>query len=147
MFVLHHHVFKSAVLKLHWSVLLVPYLLLGLGQPLTVAAAFEFISAQSPSSMKGLLVGVFISVKAFFQLISGIILIPFARKSLWDSEHMRRHPPVTNCGFGYLLFTCVAALIGLILLLVVARRYKYRERDDRPYDQRFAVDVYSRYLQ
>ena len=145
MFILHHH--HGFELKLHWSVLLLPYLLLGLGQPLTMATAFEFISAQSPSSMKGLLVGVFISVKAFFQLISGIVLIPFSWKSLWDSEHMREHPPVINCGFGYLLFTCVVAVIGLILLLVVARRYKYRERDDRPYDQRFAVDVYSRYLQ
>ena len=146
MFILHHH-HHGFELKLHWSVLLLPYLLLGLGQPLTMAAAFEFISAQSPSSMKGLLVGVFISVKAFFQLISGIVLIPFALRHLWNNEHMREHPPVTNCGFGYLLFTCVVALIGLILLLVVARRYKYRERDDRPYDQRFAVDVYSRYLQ
>ena len=145
MFILHHH--HGFDLKLHWSVLLVPYLLLGLGQPLIMASAFEFISAQSPSSMKGLLVGVFISVKAFFQLISGIVLMPFSWKSLWDSEHMREHPLVTNCGFGYLLFTCVVALIGLILLLVVARRYKYRERDDRPFDQRFAVDVYSRYLQ
>ena len=147
MFVLHHHGFERAVLKLHWSMLLVPYLLLGLGQPLTMATAFEFISAQSPSSMKGLLVGVFISVKAFFQLISGSVLIPFAWKSLWDSDHMSEHPPITNCGFGYLLFTCIVALIGLILLLVVARRYKYRERDDRPFDQRFAVEVYSRYLQ
>ena len=33
-----------------------------------------------------------------------------------------------------------------ILLLVVARRYKYSERDDRHYHQRFAVDVYSCYL-
>jgi peptide/histidine transporter 3/4 len=148
MFIVHrHHRFEHAVLKLHWAVLLVPYLLLGLGPPLTMATTFEFISAQSPSSMKGLLVGVFISVKAFFQLISGIVLIPFAFRRLWDSKHMREHPPVTNYGFGYVLFTCVVALIGFILLLVVARRYKYRERDDRPYDQRFAVEVYSRYLQ
>ena len=48
MFVLHHHGFERAVLKLRWSMLLVPYLLLGLGQPLTMATAFEFISAQSP---------------------------------------------------------------------------------------------------
>ena len=142
-----HHRFEHAVLKLHWAVMLVPYILLGIGPPLTMATTFEFISAQSPSSMKGLLVGVFIGVRAFFQLISGFVLIPFALRSLWDSESMRVHPPVTNCGFGYLLFTCVVGLIGLVLLSVVARRYKYRERDDRPFDQRFAVDVFSRYLQ
>ena len=147
MFLATHRGSEQSVLKLHWSVLLVPSLLLGLGPPLVMATTFEFISAQSPFSMQGLLVGVFFSIRAFFQLVSGVALIPFSYKSLWDSQYMREHPPVTNCGFGYLLFTCVVALIGLILLLVVARRYKYRERDDRPYDQRFAVDVYGRYIE
>ena len=134
------------LLHLHWAVLILPSVLVGVGQPLVIATAFEFISAQSSFSMKGLLVGVFFSIRAFFQLISGVALIPFAYKPLWDSEHMREHPPVTSCGFGYLLFTCVVGLIGLVLLSVVARRYKYRERDDRPFDQRFAVDVYGRYI-
>ena len=147
MFIVRRHRFEHAILKMHWAVMLVPCLLLGLGPPLAMATTFEFISAQSPSSMKGLLVGVFISVKAFFQLISGVALIPFAYKHLWDSEHIREHPPVTSCGCGNLLFTCVTALIGLILLSVVTRRYKYRERDDRPFDQRFAVDLYCRHLE
>ena len=97
--------------------------------------------------MKGLLLGVFFSIRALFQLVSGVVLIPFSYKPLWDSQYTREHPPVTNCGFGYLLFTCVIALIGVVMFSIVARRYKYRERDDRPYDQRFVVDVYSRYLE
>ena len=80
----------------------------------------------------------------FFQLVGGVALVPFSSESLWGSEHMREHPPVTNCGFGYLLFTCVVALIGLVLLSVVVRRYKYRERDDRPFDHRFAIAVIGR---
>ena len=32
-------------------------------------------------------------------------------------------------------FICVAGVVGLILFSVAAKRYKYRERDDRPYDQ------------
>ena len=140
------HKTHSSLLHLHWSVLLLPSVLTGMGQPLVIATAFEFISAQSPFSMKGLLIGVFFSIRAFFQLISGLALIPFTYKPLWESEHMREHPPVTSCGFDYFLFTFVVALIGLVLLSVVARKYKYRERDDRPYDQRFAVDVYDRYI-
>ena len=134
-------------LNLSSGYLLIPDIFLGIGSPLVMATAFEFISAQSPSSMKGLLVGVFFSIRAFFQLLSGVALIPFSYRPLWGSQHMREHPPVTSCGFGYLSFTCIVALIGLILFSVVARRYKNRERDDRPYDQRFAVDVYSRYLE
>ena len=138
------HISNPHLIHLHWSALLLPGILIGVGKPLVMATSFEFISAQSPSTMKGLLVGVFFCIRAVYQLISGLALIPFSSESLWDSDHMREHPPVTNCGFGYLLFTCVVALIGLILLLVVARRYKYRERDDRPYDQRFAIAVIGR---
>ena len=138
---------EESVLRLHWGVLLLPGLLLGLGPPLVMATAFEFISAQSPFAMKGLLVGVFLTIRAFFQLVSGVTLLPFSYESLWNHPYVREHPPVTNCGFGYFLTTCSIASVGLILFLVVARRYKYRERDDRPYDQRFAVDVYGRYIE
>ena len=136
----------EAVLKLHWGLLLIPGVLLGLGPPLVVATAFEFISAQSPFAMKGLLVGVFLTIRAFFQLVSGTTLLPFAYKFLWDRPYLREHPPVINCGFGYFLTSFSIVFIGLVLFLIVARRYKYRERDDRPYDQRFAVDVYGRYI-
>ena len=137
----------EAVLKLHWGLLLIPGVLLGLGPPLVMATAFEFISAQSPFAMKGLLVGVFLTIRAFFQLVSGTTLLPFAYEPLWNRPYLREHPPVTNCGFGYFLTSFSIAFIGLVLFLIVARRYKYRERDDRPYDQRFAVDVYGRYIE
>ena len=74
-------------------------------------------------------------------------MIPFAYKPLWNGQHMVEHSPVTSCGFGYFLFTCVIALIGLVFYSVAAKRYKYRERDDRPFDQRFAVDVYGCYIE
>ena len=59
MFFVNHALEEEPVIKLHWGVLLIPGVLLGLGPPLIMATAFEFISAQSPFAMKGLLVGVF----------------------------------------------------------------------------------------
>ena len=134
-------------LNMHWAVLIPSSVLLGLSSLIVVATTIEFISAQSPNSMKGLLIGVFYAIKGVFQALSSIIFLAFSIPSVWSSHLTTEHPPFTSCGFGYLLLMCVIALIGLILLSVVARRYKYRERDDRPYDQRFAVDVYSRYLE
>ena len=96
--------------------------------------------------MKGLIVGIFITMQIIFQFLGSLALLPFSQKTIWESEHMREHSPVTNCVFGYLLFTCVVALVGLILFSIVAKQYKYRERDDRPYDQRYVEDVYDRYL-
>ena len=51
-----------STLNMHWSVLIPPNVLVGIGPLLVDTTALEFISAQSPHSMKGLLVGVFLSL-------------------------------------------------------------------------------------
>ena len=58
---------------------------------------------------------------------------------------MRDHPPVTNCGFGYLLFISVVALFGFSLFSVVVKRYKYREGEDKPYDYTMVDEVFDRH--
>ena len=133
-------------LNLHWSVLIPPNLLLGIGPLLVVATTFEFISAQSPQSMKGLLVGVFFAIRGLFQFLNSIIIIPLSLKQPWASERMLEHPPVTNCGFVYLLLTCVSGLIGLILFSVAAKKYKYRRRDEGMFCQHDVEEIYDRYL-
>ena len=59
---------------------------------------------------------------------------------------MLEHPPVTNCGFVYLLFTCVVGLIGLILFSVAAKKYKYRRRDEGMFCQQDVEEIYDRCL-
>ena len=135
------HALLYPVLEMHWAVLVAPNILLGIGSPIVVATTFEFISAQSPSSMKGFLIGIFFAIRGIFQLISSLILFPFSSDRIWS---VKTNPSVTNCGFGYLLTTSVIAVIGLILFAFVARRYKYRERDDRPYDYYIVEDIFDR---
>ena len=137
---------KYPTLNLHWSVLIPPNLLLGIGPLLVVATTFEFISAQSPQSMKGLLVGVFFAVRGLFRFFNSIIIIPLSLKHPWASGRMLEHPPVTNCGFVYLLLTCVSGLIGLILFSVAAKKYKYRRRDEGMFCQHDVEEIYDRYL-
>ena len=132
------------VLEMHWAVLIPPNILLGIGPPIVTATVFEFISAQSPHSMKGLLIGVFFAIRGVFQLIGSLVLLPFSSDAIWSKGYMRDHPPVTNCGFGYLLFISVVALVGFSLFSVVAKRYKYRERDDKPYDYTMVEEVFDR---
>ena len=132
------------VLEMHWAVLIPPNILLGIGPPIVMTTVLEFISAQSPQSMKGLLIGVFFSIKGIFQLLSTLSLFLFSANGIWAGGHAKEHPPVTNCGFSYFLFVCVAAMIGLILFSVVAKRYKYRQRDDRPYDQSQIEEIFYR---
>ena len=129
------------VLHMHWSVVIPPCILFNLGFLLIQSTAVEFISAQSPHSMKGLLVGVFFAIKGLFQFISAAAVIPFAIPNIWNSISS-----VANCGFGYYLFTIVVALIGLVVFSIVVRSYKYRQRDERPYDTRFAEEYYENYI-
>ena len=134
-------------LGMHWALLIPANVLLGFGPLLTVTTIFEFISAQSPHSMKGLVIGLFLTIKTLFELLGALSLIPFSLTIIWKSEYLQEHSPLTNCGFGYLLSVSVIAMIGLVLFSVAAKNYKYRVRDDRPYDHRFVIDYYSRTIQ
>ena len=111
------------ILEMHWAVLIPPNVFLGIGPPIVVATIFEFISAQSPSSMKGFLIGVFFAIRGTFQLFSSLILFPFSSDKIWGEGYIKTNPPVTNCGFGFYLSTSVVAIVGLILFAIVARRY------------------------
>jgi peptide/histidine transporter 3/4 len=128
------------VLNLSWAVHVIPNVLIGISPILITTTTFEFISAQSPHSMKGLLVGMFFAIKGVFQLLSAFLLLPFSLPDYWST----RHPKKANCGFGYLSIVSGLAFIGLTLFLVVAKKYKYRERDDPPYDQMIVEEVYAR---
>ena len=67
--------FTYPALNMHWGILIPPTLLLGLGPMLVIATTLEFISAQSPQSMKGLLVGVFFAIRGLFQFLNSIVII------------------------------------------------------------------------
>jgi uncharacterized membrane protein len=60
---------------------------------------------------------------------------------------MLQNPPVTNCGFVYLLFTCVVGLIGLILFSVAAKKYRYRRRDEGMFRQMDIEDIFEREIE
>ena len=132
--------------NLHWGVLIPLSLLFGIGPLLVIATTLEFISAQSPQSMKGLLVGVFFAIRGLFQFLNSIVIIPLSLKQPWASKEMIDHPPVTNCGFVYLVLTSVTGLIGLILFSLAAKKYKYRTRDEGMFRQQVVEDIYDRYI-
>ena len=83
-----HNTLSYPTLNLHWTVLLAPSLLLMIGPLMVITTTFEFISAQSPHSMKGLLVGVFFAIRGLFQFFNSIIIIPFSLKHPWASGKM-----------------------------------------------------------
>ena len=142
----HYKKFIVDSFDMHWAVLIPPYVFLGIGTLMVIATTLEFISAQSPQSMKGLLIGVFFAIRGLFQFLNSIIIIPLSLKQPWASRKMIEHPPVTNCGFVYLALTSVTGLIGLILFSLAAKRYKYRTRDEGMFRQHDVEEIYDRYI-
>ena len=115
----------------------IPYTLNTISDLLFYIAAYEFICAQSPHAMKGLLIGTFFTVKGVFQLISVmVILIPF---TTW--KYKTSFP---SCGFVYYLVNIIVAVIGLVAYTWVARSYQYRKRDEPDNIYRYAEEYYDR---
>ena len=135
--------YDISYLEMHWAVNIPSNMLIGIGSTTVTVTIFEFISAQSPYSMKGLLLGTHFAITGVYQFLSSVLLVPF---TLHRPESGGLHPPPIGCMFGYFLLLCLIAFADLILFSAAAKWYQYRERDDRPYDHRFVIDVYSRYL-
>ena len=126
-------------LNMHWYVLIPPSVFLGIGPPVVIATIIEFISAQSPHSMKSLLIGVFFAIQGFSKLIGYLLTLPFYWNYWIDKSGI-------SCGSVYLLIISIVGLVGLISFSVAAMRYKYRKRDDENFRQRDVEEVYTRYL-
>ena len=133
-------------LNLHWAVIILPNMLPNLALDLIMATAFEFISAQSPHTMKGVLVGMLFAVRGLFLIVGVVLFIPFSLHA-WNQGSLKHDPPVTSCGFGYYLATTAVALIGLCLFTITVKKYKYRKREEEPFSQAQVEEIFSRRIQ
>ena len=104
--------------------------------------AIEFLAAQVPYSMKGLMIG----LCYFFVLLStGAwigITIPFSQYSSLNWE-----TGIISCGFWFLLLAGVLQVINFFILLILKMRYRKRKREDvLPNEHVFAEDFYSKHV-
>ena len=87
----------------------------GLSLILVFLSALEFILAQGPRSMQGLLIGLWYAYQSVYILLQ----IPSSLQNL----HRRFHYWLT------VLETCLAVL-SLIIFIIISRWYKYRQREE-----------------
>ena len=119
----------------HPAVLLPQLFLHGLSVLVIYPALYEFICAQSPHSMKGLLIGLSFAIRGLFELLASILLLPFVLSRL----------SLPSCGgMVYYMITIVVGVVGLAVYVYVARKYKLRERDEQCPVRRFVEDYYSK---
>ena len=97
-------------------------------------ALCEFICAQSPHSMKGLLIGLSFAIRGLFELISAAVLVPFI--------YFRQAVP--TCGMEYFIINLIISVAALVVFICVAKQYKLRERDEPCHVQRYVEEYYSK---
>ena len=85
--------YNSPYLKVHWSAMILPSVLLGLSPLVVMTTTLEFIAAQSPHFMKGLIIGLLFAIIGVFQMIGALALIPFSLKDIWSTTSMVQNPP------------------------------------------------------
>ena len=109
----------------------------GLSQLFIVPFAFEFVIAQTPGRMKGLMVGLWFAFYGIIQTISLYIYIPFKYIPLTS---------VFSCTFYYYITKTLISFIMFALFLVLAYKYKLRTRNIPINFNVLAENHYNKYL-
>ncbi len=80
--------------------------------------------------MTGLLIGVFYGIRGLFQLTDTALIAPFV--SYFSGNRL-----------AYSLVNIVMGVVAFVVYVCVARRYKYRERDEPCNIHQYAEEYYS----
>ena len=105
-----------------------------------IVSLFEFVCAQTPYNMKGLIIGLSFSAIRLAQALTGATLITWIRAWL-------QPPTYPTCAFWFYLFVILVTVVSLVMFCIVAKRYKKRERNELLHEQRFVEDFYNKYIQ
>ena len=121
-------------IPLYW--LLLSDIVFGIGTAIVIVSLTELILAQSPNSMRGVMMGVFAILLFIATAVNyGLQLL---------LEHFSNATP--SCGFYYYLVLSILIMLSLVLFTIAAKRYKLRERERHVNIQAIAEEHYERYL-
>ena len=101
----------------------------------STTACFEFICAQSPYNMRGLMSG-------YMQLVSWIAVV--AGYAL--NFEFLHHCQTPGCNLASASVGAAVSIFAFLVYLIIARWYKRRVRDDIDTPHKWVEDVYDRYL-
>ena len=113
--------------------LLIPQIIEGLSSLLVFMTMLEFICAQAPNTMKGLLIGIW-----YAMLSIQYMGINFVKTYLDESNNSEW------CIYGGVKGLCI--FLSIVLYSVVCKYYHYRERDEVVNEQAIIEDLYEREL-
>ena len=115
---------------LYFGVTCIMQILVGIWYFLIFPTALEFTIAQSPEHMRGMMVGICYGSSGIGNVFDAISF-DFLSQSLWH----------------YFILKCVITLVVLIVFLILAKRYKYRVRENEVNIIQIVDEHYQRYME
>ena len=114
-------------------ILIFPLLLYGISNLLIFMTVLEFICAQSPNTLTGLLIGIWYSTSSVKYIVTAILNTHplFLKSNLWSIYHGIK-------GFG--IFT------SILSFSIIYKSYRYRERNEVVNEQAIIEKQYEREL-
>ena len=116
--------------------LFIPQTLQGMSFILVYPVSLEFVVAQSPVHMRGVMVGLWYAFWGIGSLFNTITKFPFHCQSQYICT-----------SFYYYLTKSVLVFIILIVFVILAKRYKYRVRENEVNIVQIVDDHYQRYME
>ena len=101
--------------------LVIPFALNGMSGLIFLISAIEFICAQAPFNMKGLILGLGCSFYGLSNLIQTGISFLFTQSNIWERA------PLT-CEIWYFMLQGFIVLISFLIVMVIVKTYKRRTR-------------------
>jgi peptide/histidine transporter 3/4 len=117
--------------------LLIPKIFEATSYIIFTISLFEFIIAQSPQTMKGILIGLFYTLR--FGLVGLFLLAEYHAFGKYPT-----HGYVLNCAIAHHLEITLIGLPSLFIYTIVAYKYKLRERDEIVNVHIFAEEYYTK---
>ena len=120
---------------------MLPIVINALSLIIIVIGCVEFICAQTPYSMRGLMFGTLYGGVSVHTSISYGVMHPFKREpNIWGVG-------IISCGFWFLFLNFIALVINAVFMSVIGILYKNRKREDvLPNEQIFAERFYTKQL-
>ena len=127
--VTHEHDFMCSNTLNHFNWLVIPSILHGLSLLLVFMTTLEFICAQAPLRMKGVLVALWYASQSVSFLVIGITEIFITNSKAWNI---------------YIGIKIALIFVMLVAYVFSSKRYQYRLRDEVVNVQYLVEDVYER---
>ncbi len=128
-------------LQMSFAWLVIPNVIDGVALYMVAKAAMEFLCAQSPYSMKGLLIGVSYATVGLSIFFVSLMDLPF--KQLF--KHTKSN---VGCATWFVLASLCVCGVSLLVICCIIKWYSRRRRDENIHNEQiFAVNYYDCYTQ